>query len=265
LLDSFVVFTELGDELTFEVAETDGLIIEGAFAGPLASEDPASNLIAKARNALRQHGQTQGYKCSGVQITLTKNLPIASGIGGGSSDAAAALSGLARLWNLAFDGAELAEIGISLGADVPMCLLGKPLFARGIGDDISLVTPFPSLALVLVNPGGGVSTPAMFKALKSKTNDPLGAFRHGEDIQAFCSWVARQRNDLQRPAIQTQPVIEDTLRHLEASGALLVRMSGSGATCFGIFEDIQSAERAAVKIGKAEPSWFVRATQTTPA
>jgi 4-diphosphocytidyl-2-C-methyl-D-erythritol kinase len=260
LLDSLVVFTEFGDALAFEAADEDGFVIDGPCAGTLAAEEPGTNLVIKAREALRA---SVGYPCPPVLIRLTKNLPIASGIGGGSSDAAATLLGLAEFWNVKVTSGALRLAGLGLGADVPMCLLGKPLFAKGIGEEISLASPFPALHLVLVNPGVEVSTPAVFKALSSKTNKPLSLHANLSSIQGLCQWLAAQRNDLQNPALDMQPVIRDAIYSLSERGALVSRMSGSGATCFGIFPSAQAATSAAKAICERNPHWFVKATQSS--
>jgi 4-diphosphocytidyl-2-C-methyl-D-erythritol kinase len=262
LLDSLVVFTGLGDTLAFETADADGFVIDGPYAGALAAEAPDTNLVTKARQALRTHCESLGHPCPAVLIRLTKNLPIASGMGGGSSDAAAALRGLAEFWKVSMAPGMLAQIGLSLGADVPMCLLAKPLFAKGIGEEISLASPFPALHLVLVNPGVEVSTPAVFKALSSKTNKPLSLHANLSSIQGLCQWLAAQRNDLQNPAMDMQPVIRDAIYALSERGALVARMSGSGATCFGIFPSAQAATSAAKAISERHTDWFVRATQS---
>jgi 4-diphosphocytidyl-2-C-methyl-D-erythritol kinase len=237
-------------------------VIDGPYAGALAAQDPETNLVIRAREALRAHCASAGYSCPPVLIRLTKNLPIASGLGGGSSDAAAALLGLAEHWSVKTAHGALGLVGLGLGADVPMCLLGKPLFAKGIGEDISLASPFPALHLVLVNPGVEVSTPAVFKALLSKTNKPLSLHANLSSIQGLCQWLSAQRNDLQNPALIMQPVIRDAIYALSERGALVARMSGSGATCFGIFPSAQAATSAAKAIGERHTDWFVRATQS---
>lgn len=262
LLDSLAVFTALGDTLAFDAADEDGFVIDGPYSGPLAAEAPDANLVVKARQALRAYCESSGHPCPPVLIRLTKNLPIASGMGGGSTDAAAALRGLIELWNIAIAPETLAKIGLGLGADVPMCLLGRPLFAKGIGEDIALAGPFPALHLVLVNPGIEVSTPAVFKALSSKTNKPLSLHANLSSIQGLCQWLAAQRNDLQNPALDMQPVIRDAIYALSERGALVARMSGSGATCFGIFPSAPAAAAAAKQIGARHPDWFVKATQS---
>jgi len=262
LLDSLVTFTDFGDELAFETAEADGLVIDGPYAGALAAEDPETNLVTKARGALRAHGASAGNPCPPVLIRLTKNLPIASGIGGGSSDAAAALRGLCEFWNLQIEPDALNQIGLKLGADVPMCLFGKPLFASGIGEVIIPASPFPALHLVLVNPGVEVSTPAVFNALLNKTNKPLSLHANLSTIHGLCQWLSAQRNDLQNPALILQPVLRDAIYALSENGALVSRMSGSGATCFGIFPGSQAAISAAKRIADHHPDWFLSATQS---
>lgn len=257
LLDTLVTFAGFGDELTISAAHADELLVEGPFAGALEGQEAGKNLVIKARDAMR--ALAAGRPCPPVSIHLTKNLPIASGLGGGSSDAAAALLGLNRHWGLALPMDALSAAGLSLGADVPMCLVGKPLRARGIGEEIALLDAFPALDLVLVNPGVGVSTPAIFKALEKKDNRPMSSKANLASFHAACEFLSAQHNDLQRPAMALEPVISDCLAALEDSGAMLARMSGSGATCFGIFTNAANAARAAGVIGRKNPQWFVRA------
>ena len=261
LLDSLVTFTDFGDELTFVAADTDELTIGGPFAEQLHGTE--SNLVIKARDALR--ALAAGRPCPPVSIHLIKNLPIASGLGGGSSDAAAALRGLNEFWGLSLSLKELSAAGLALGADVPMCLAGKPLRATGIGEEITLLDAFPALDLVLVNPGVAVSTPAIFKALLKKDNRPMSSKANLSSFHAACEFLSAQHNDLQRPAIALEPVIADCLAALEDSGAMLVRMSGSGATCFGIFTNAANAARAARNISAKHPQWWSVATKSVPA
>ena len=221
------------------------------------------NLVIKARETLRREAGAQ--QCPPVAIRLEKNLPVASGVGGGSSDAAAALNCLSRLWGLDIDGAGLARIGLSLGADLPMCLKARPLIARGIGDELSLLSGFPALALVLVNPGVAVSTPDVFKALARRDNEPLPPLPRNLDFHAILTWLETTRNDLEGPARATQPTIGDALKALKKAGAALARMSGSGASCFGLFETGNVAKRAAVEIRARHPDWFVAATRSMEA
>jgi 4-diphosphocytidyl-2-C-methyl-D-erythritol kinase len=263
LLDSLVTFTEYGDELTIAAADADEFVIDGPFAAQLQGDEAGNNLAVKARDTVR--ALAAGRPCPPVSIQLTKNLPIASGLGGGSSDAAAALLGLNRLWGLLLTAEELRAAGLSLGADVPMCLAGKPLRAAGIGEEITLLGGFPALDLVLVNPGVGVSTAAIFKALMKKDNRPMSSKTNLSSFHAACEYLSAQHNDLQRPAIAIEPVIADCLAALADNGAMLTRMSGSGATCFGIFTNAANAARAARGIAAARPGWWTVAVKSIAA
>ncbi|WGI21651.1 4-(cytidine 5'-diphospho)-2-C-methyl-D-erythritol kinase [Amylibacter sp. IMCC11727] len=245
LLDSVVGFAEFGDVLTFEPAEQTTLTIGGPFGDGLSGE--ADNLILKAARCF------SGGK--GAAIHLEKNLPIASGIGGGSADAAAALRGLARLWN---EPLPAVAMQLALGADVPVCMDHQTVRMRGIGEDISPITDVTAKAMVLVNPNVSVSTPTIFKALQSKENPPLDP--QGMDAWA---WISNQRNDLQPPAIAVAPVIARVLAALEETQATLTRMSGSGATCFGVYEAEAAANDAAQQIAAQYPDWWVQTTRLT--
>jgi 4-diphosphocytidyl-2-C-methyl-D-erythritol kinase len=207
-------------------------------------------------------GRTSGRKPQPVSIHLTKNLPIASGIGGGSSDAAATLRELNALWNLGFKSEQLAEIGRQIGADVPMCLASRPLIARGIGEIIEPLAGFPALHMVLVNPGVPVSTPEVFRALSLRENPPLPPLPLVTCVADICRWLAATRNDLQAPAISIAPIISEALEALTSVGAGFARMSGSGATCFGLFETAGAAAHAAAEIRARQPGWWVVATES---
>lgn len=257
-LETLAVFTEHGDRLTLEDAPHDHFSIHGPYAGGLPVDE--GNLVIRAREALRR---TCGRAdLPPVSIRLEKNLPIASGIGGGSSDAAATLRALARHWRLA-DGDALASVAPDLGADVPMCLAARPLLARGAGERIEAVAGLPQLAMVLVNPGVEVSTPQVFSALASRENPPLQPLPARFDFTSLLDWLAASRNDLEAPALAIAPAIAESLSALRASGASLARMSGSGATCFGLYEHAQAATAAAGTIRREQPGWFVAATTTT--
>ena len=257
-LESLVAFAEVGDKLTIEAAEMDGLTFAGPF-GSLLTVDAATNLVLKARDALRLAAGSQ--PCPPVALQLEKCLPISSGIGGGSADAAATLKGLNEYWALGLSPDQLCAIGLPLGADVPMCLHGRPLIASGIGEVIKPVT-LPDFHMLLVNPGVAVSTPAIFKALVRKNNGRLPACPKvlgdkATQMGEFAAFLNTTRNDLQPAAISLQPVIADAIQALEQSGAAFARMSGSGATCFGIFGTGPSAAKAADIIRTAHPQWWV--------
>ncbi|AZO05900.1 MULTISPECIES: 4-(cytidine 5'-diphospho)-2-C-methyl-D-erythritol kinase [unclassified Mesorhizobium] len=258
LIESLAVFTRFGDRLEIEPAEQDEFSVSGRYAAALPLDD--GNLVVKARDALRREAGAQ--RTPPVAIRLEKNLPVASGVGGGSSDAAAALNGLARLWKLDIDEISLARIGLSLGADLPMCLKSKPLVARGIGDEVSPLSAFPALGLVLVNPGVAVSTPDVFKALSRRDNDALPPLPRRLDFHAVRNWLETTRNDLEGAAQAIQPAIGEALKALKRADAAFARMSGSGATCFGLFETGNVAKRAAIEIRARHPDWFVAATRS---
>lgn len=253
LLNTLVVFTEVGDTVSVAAAEQDSFTIQGPFAGLL--DDEADNLVLRARDLLRSlYGDLPP-----VAISLEKNLPVASGIGGGSSDAAATLRALMRLWGIELSADALAAAALRLGADLPMCLYARTLVARGIGEEIEPVEGMPPLHMVLANPGVAVPTPAIFRALASRENPPLPRLA---GATALFDWLAATRNDLEAPAIALAPEIGDVLSALSASGAAPARMSGSGATCFGLFNSPAEAEAAASAIAARYPAWYVTATRT---
>jgi 4-diphosphocytidyl-2-C-methyl-D-erythritol kinase len=252
-LESLVVFTGIADDLTFEAADTLSLVLDGPFAAALRNEP--DNLVLRAARALGAHG--------GARITLTKNLPVASGIGGGSADAAAALRGLMQLWKLTVPPQALHGIALSLGSDVPVCLASAPAWMTGRGEHIQAVNLPVNAAMVLANPGVSVSTADVFANLEDPTG--LGAINPDRirSTQELCEYLKDTRNDLEAPARAIAPVIGDVLAALSKSGALLARMSGSGATCFGIYEDDAAASAAAVSIAQAHRDWWTRPTQVS--
>lgn len=259
VLDTLAVFTKSGDRLWFSVSEADGLRISGPFSQHL--NDDTTNLVIRARDRLRD--AFPDCDLPPVSIQLEKNLPVASGIGGGSSDAAAALRGLARHWRLDPDDAQITEIAAPLGADLPMCLAARPLIARGTGDEIEPIALWPALDLVLVNPGVAVATGAVFAKLARRDNAPLPPLPPARDFAAIRAWLTETRNDLEFPARQVAPEIGEALAALLSTGAAFSRMSGSGATCFGLHESPEAARLAAEAIRAAQPGWFVVATQAT--
>ena len=260
LLDSLVTFADRGDTLIALNAEADRFTISGPFSGPLASE--TDNLVTRARDTLRAAILAEGGVAPPVALHLEKNLPIASGIGGGSADAAATLRALSRLWQSPLPAETLARIGLSLGADVPMCLDGRPLIARGIGEDLSPVASLPALALLLVNPLKPVSTPEIFRRLTRRDNPPMSDVPGRFSLPEWREFLAGQRNDLEAAARQLVPDISRILTLLNLTGAHLARMSGSGATCFGLFETIEAARAAERNLKAAQPDWYVQAVTT---
>jgi 4-diphosphocytidyl-2-C-methyl-D-erythritol kinase len=260
LLDSLVTFAEDGDELAFEASDSDSFRITGRFGAGLSTDD---NLVLKARDLLRAALQDHGQPYGAVSILLDKSLPIASGIGGGSADAAATLRGLLRLWKATLPGETLQQIALTLGADVPMCLASTPLRARGIGDALEPVS-MPAVPMVLVNSMTPVSTPEIFRRLARRDNDPIGAMPPSADFAAWMRSLAALRNDLQPPAEELVPEIAEACDLLRQSLAGYVRMSGSGATCFGLYETEAAAMKAALALSAYRPNWYVLLTRTVP-
>jgi 4-diphosphocytidyl-2-C-methyl-D-erythritol kinase len=253
-LQSLAVFTDLGDVLQIESAAALSLAVEGPFAIALNGAD--DNLVLRAARALNP-GQTRG-----AALKLTKNLPVASGIGGGSSDAAAALRGLGALWNVQMDDAALNAAAATLGSDVPVCLAAVAAFMEGRGEILHPVESMPRVPLLLVNPGIALPTSDVFVALQDRSGVemalPRGRFRDTADLLRF---LETTRNDLEMSARALQPVIGDVLTAIAAlPGALLSRMSGSGATCFGIFVDDDCCRRAAHILKEAMPAWWIAPT-----
>ncbi|MBB3455871.1 4-diphosphocytidyl-2-C-methyl-D-erythritol kinase [Rhizobium sp. BK313] len=264
LLDMLVTFTRHGDRLVFRASEHDQFSLSGRFSPLLAVEAEAGgNLVLKARDLLRQAARAAGFEAPPVHIHLEKNLPVASGIGGGSADAAATLRGLTRLWGLTLPSGTVMEIALKLGADVPMCLASRPLIARGIGEAIELMPDFPSFAMVLGNPLVGVSTPEVFRLLARKDNPPLVLSLPRPNGQGqWIETINRLRNDLEPPARALCNEIATLSQLIESQGAVTTRMSGSGATCFGLFDDLQQATAAAASLHSLRPDWYFHATET---
>ena len=246
LLDSLVVFADIGDRITCAPAEGVGLTISGPEAAGLSSGE--DNLVLRAARAFGGN--------LGAAITLDKHLPLASGIGGGSADAAATLLALARLWGVGLPDA--ARI-LALGADVPVCLRGQPCRMQGVGEVLTPLTPLPAAHLVLVNPRVEVPTPAVFRALTRRDNAPLPRdLPRLKGLAELAAFLHMQRNDLEAPAIALAPVIATAKQALGAQpGCHLARMSGSGATCFGLFDDPLTAAAAASALRAAHPGWWV--------
>lgn len=192
-----------------------------------------------------------------IDIHLTKRLPVAAGIGGGSSDAAAALRALNRYWEAGLDDGQLAEMGLTLGADVPMCLSREPIFVSGIGEKVTPAPSLPLFSLLMINPGVAVATPAVFKAWNGKASPSATFTEEPRDAAALAQILKDRGNDLSDPALCIAPVIGEVLEAIDhQSGCLLSRMSGSGATCFGLFADAGEAENARHVIHLAHPDWW---------
>jgi 4-diphosphocytidyl-2-C-methyl-D-erythritol kinase len=255
-LQSLVAFAEVGDVLIVERDSGFSLDISGPFASGLTGD--ADNLVLKAARALDEYlGLNEG-----ARFTLIKNLPVASGIGGGSADAAAALRALIEAWRRpeAF-GQDVDAVAARLGSDVPVCLWSRTAWMEGRGENVKLLPQLPDAYLVLVNPGVSVSTADVFRRLVIRENEtrlpPPAAF---VSFEALVRYLRTTRNDLEAPALTIAPVIGTVLDALAREGAAFVRMSGSGATCFGLFETAEAADAAARAIARAEPSWWTCAS-----
>lgn len=241
LLDSLVAFADIGDRITVAPAANLTLTLTGPYADALSTVD---NLVLKAARTL--------HPSHGAHITLHKILPVASGIGGGSADAAATLLALAKLWSLPLPSPDTL---LGLGADLPVCLRSETGRMQGIGDHLTPVA-LPQLWAVLANPGTAVATEAVFNALRHRENPVLPAV-----ATPFFPWLKAQRNDLQDAAIQIAPAIATTLQALrDLPNCQIARMSGSGATCFALFPSESQSRAAAETLQAARPAWWVRAT-----
>ena len=253
-LQSLAVFTELGDVLSIEAAPELSLTVEGPFAPGLAGE--GDNLVLRAARALRNE-KAGG---PGGKLTLTKNLPVASGIGGGSADAAAALRGLNQLWSAGKDASALCEIAAALGSDIPVCVNSAASFMEGRGEILRAPQSMPRIPMLLVNPGVAVPTKSVFAALARRSGTDMAveglAFQYPGELLAFLEQTA---NDLEMPALAIQPMIAEVLATLRAlPGVLFARMSGSGATCFAIFSSDESCAQAAEMLRARQPrSWIM--------
>ena len=247
------MFPAVADRLTGGPGQGLSLQICGPFGDGLAA-DP-DNLVLRAARALAgAHGRAPD-----AALRLEKHLPVASGIGGGSSDAAAALRLLSRLWGVAIpDG-----LALSLGADVPVCLTApRPRCMAGIGEQLAPAPSRPEFWMVLVNPGVAVATGAVFAAVEQCENPPGPAPPPLPDFAALTGWLARQRNDLQPAAVAICPAIAEVLTALE--GAPLTRMSGSGATCFALHEGEWGALAQAARLRLSRPGWWIVVAPVEP-
>lgn len=256
-LSSLVVFADFGDRLTLGPGQGLSLAVDGATAADAG--DINDNLVIKAARALAQRrpGIAMGH------FALTKRLPVAAGLGGGSSDAAAALRLLARANGLRPDDPLLMDVAAAVGADVPVCLDPRPRLMRGVGEVLSPPLDLPDLAAVLVNPGVAVATREVFARLNAPplqdaSPDAVPAIPHDRD--GLLRFLREHGNDLEAPARALAPDIAEVLNAARAlPGCELARMSGSGATCFAIFPSLMAAENAARHLSAGHAGWWLRA------
>jgi 4-diphosphocytidyl-2-C-methyl-D-erythritol kinase len=245
LLDSIVVFPAMGDVLEAEIGDSLTLEINGPFGKGL--DAGADNLVIRAARILGNEG---------AALRLRKNLPVASGIGGGSADAAACIRLLSNMWNVDVPSLESLT---DLGADVPVCMAQAPTHMSGIGEKLTPIPAMPKFWIVLANAGQGVETGAVFKAMTSRDSAGLSSLPESFlTVESLFDFLRAQRNDMQAAAIEICPVIAEVLNALEAAqNCALSRMSGSGGTCFGLFDNEAGAAAAALEIGGNHPDWWV--------
>lgn len=255
---SLGVFADIGDRLSVFPADEPSLTITGPFEDQIPKD--GGNLVMRALRGLAPW--TRGEP-PGLAVILDKQLPAAAGLGGGSSDAGAALRAARQALALPVSDAELEAVAFAVGADGPLCLWSEARLVGGRGERLSPAPRMPRLPAVLVNPGAPSPTGAVYRAYDegplrtAETASPPSAF---SDVSAVVTWLSRQRNDLEAPALRLQPAIGPVLDAVRASGAPLTRLSGSGATVFGLFPTCAQARRAAIQIRTAHPEWWVRET-----
>ena len=255
LLDSLVVFADVGDRLTVQPADEVSLEVAGPLAGALAGLAAADNLVLKAAKGL---ADLCGAR-AGARLRLEKQLPAGAGLGGGSADAAAALRLLCRHWQVDPPAEDLKALALSLGADVPVCLFGRPARVGGIGEEIAPAEiAIEKIWAVLVHTGAALSTPDVFRELteEERNKEPLRAGRPLSGDDDLWELLSEARNDMEAAACRLQPQIVEALEALRAAGECrLARMSGSGAACFGLFTDEDSALTAANGLKRAGYPW----------
>ena len=248
LLDSLIAFTDLADEIEAVSSERLVLTVDGPLAPALAGE--TDNLVLKAARLLADYAGVAPR----AALHLTKRIPVAAGLGGGSADAAAALQALVELWRVALPVEELFDLAGRIGADVPMCLAGRPARAFGVGERLAPAPPLPSCAILLVNPGVALPTAQVFAARGGDFSAVRPLAEPWTDLASFVAALAARGNDLTDAAIALRPPIADVLAFLRKSeGALHAAMSGSGATCFALYETFDLAQRTAAHV---PASWW---------
>jgi 4-diphosphocytidyl-2-C-methyl-D-erythritol kinase len=257
LLDSLVAFTEYGDVVRAAPARGLSLRLDGPFAEGLAAD--GGNLALKAAASLQAR-----CAAAGAALGLTKNLPVAAGLGGGSVDAAATLRLLARLWRAEGGEAALIDLAAPLGADVPVCVRGAPAYFGGIGDELTPAPALPAAGIVLANPRIPLPTAQVFAARRGSFSAPARFSQAPRDAAELAQLVGARRNDLEPAACELVPAVATVLAALAASpGCRLARMAGSGATCFGLYDNSVAAEAAASWLAGRERAWWVQATRLT--
>lgn len=255
LIDSLVAFADVGDRLTAEPAASLSLTVDGPQAAALAALGD-DNLVLRSARLLAAHAGIAPH----AALHLEKRLPVAAGIGGGSSDAATTLLALSRLWGLSLDKKELCELGVRLGADVPACVYRRAVWVSGIGERVEPAEPLPDAGILVANPRLTLPTAAVFAARRGGYCAPGRFAPMPRNAAELAVVLAARRNDLTDAAMRLVPQIGAALARLDRlPGSLLARMSGSGATCFALFLNRAGAEAARAVLAAAEPSWWCAA------
>lgn len=255
MLDSLVVFTDFGDVVEIHPDERLTLKISGPFAGNLSAHD---NLVLKAARLLVQYAG----KPLGARITLHKQIPVGAGLGGGSADAAAALRGLRDVWDIELDDTALAQMALALGSDLPVCLQAQPSWVSSIGEHIEPIRLETDMWIVLVNPGIPLPTAQVYKSYVPPHRQAATHTKRIGSQRELVDLVTPLHNDLQPAAFSLLPEIKNVLAMIaHTPNCLLVRMSGSGATCYGLYESEISARQAADAIKTAQPAWWIQETR----
>ena len=259
-LDSLIGFADIGDNIKIERADDFAFVIDGPFSGQFDAKTRdasphSSNLSVQAVWALSRAAQKPPH----VKVTLTKNLPLAAGIGGGSADAAAVIWGLCELWDISKTAPYLAELMLSLGADVPVCLQARPAQVGGIGEIINPIPAMQEVPLILANPGVPCPTGPVFAHYNETFRAPLAILpKYFENTESLLKFLHAQHNDLSNAAASRVPEITTVINAMGAQdGVMLVRMSGSGATCFALCETNDAAQNAARALRHEHPDWWI--------
>lgn len=259
-LSSLAVFADIGDQVTAAPAERLSLTVQGPFAGALPA--PADNSVLRA---LRQLGAAAGIGDPPLEIILDKRLPVASGLGGGNADAGAALRLAREALGLKIDDVQLERASLAVGSDGPLCLWSRAALVSGRGERLDPAPGLPEIPALLVNPGVESSTAAVYRAFDEApdgSETPPAPPPDFETVAGLTAWLEDTRNDLEAPAVRLTPIISDVLAALSGlDGARFVRMSGSGATCFALFDTIAEAQAAAQTIARDHPRWWVAPTR----
>ena len=253
LIESLVAFADCGDKISVTPSDKLKLTITGPFSEDLTSSP--DNLVLKAAILLANFA---GIKAK-ADIILTKELPVASGIGGGSADAAATLHALTKLWDISISPNDLHLLGKNLGSDVPVCLKAVTSIITGVGENITPMTKFPKLWAILVNPKTSVSTAEVFANYHNEFSIPQPYTADPQSAQEVANFLSGYKNDLTSAALKVAPIIKDVLRAVETTeNQLLTRISGSGATCFALFKTKSAAITATELLRAQYPMWWVK-------